>query len=156
MTYVTDASVLVSALTDDGEDGRWALDVLGTAPLAAPHLALVEATNILRRLELASELSREMAALAHASLLDLPIELYPYPPFARSGSGVCGPPSRPTMLGMLPSPRTSRRNWQPWTRGWPAPLAQPVDLCCHRRSATTARADPILRWGAGIDDVFEP
>ena len=42
----------------------------------------VEAANILRRQWLAGRISQDLAAIAHADLLDLRIELYPYSPFA--------------------------------------------------------------------------
>lgn len=82
MTVVVDASVIVAALVDAGPIGRWAERQLQTERLAAPHLLPVEASNVLRRAELVGDLSSEIAALAHADLMDLPIELYPYEPFA--------------------------------------------------------------------------
>src|SRR5581483_6742011 len=51
-------------------------------PLAAPHLMPVEAANILRRAALAGDLSDDIASLAHADLVALPAELFPYEPFA--------------------------------------------------------------------------
>ena len=50
--------------------------------LAAPELALAEATNILRRLELSGSVSRLEATAAHRDLLRLKIERYPFAPFA--------------------------------------------------------------------------
>ena len=50
--------------------------------LVAPHLALVEATNILRRLELAGRLSQLEAGAAARDLLLLDLELVPFYPFA--------------------------------------------------------------------------
>lgn len=82
MTAVADASVVVAALVDDGPDGRWAEGVLAREPLAAPHLMPVEAANILRRAALAGDVSDDAAALAHADLVALPIELFAYEPFA--------------------------------------------------------------------------
>jgi predicted nucleic acid-binding protein len=82
MTAVVDASVIVAALVDAGPIGRWAERQLQTERLAAPHLLPVEASNVLRRAELVGDLSSEIAALAHADLMDLPIELYPFEPFA--------------------------------------------------------------------------
>lgn len=49
----------------------------------ARKLVLAQASNILRRLELAGELSRVEAASAHRDLLRLDIDLYPFAPFAR-------------------------------------------------------------------------
>lgn len=74
-----DASVLVALLVDGGPAGRWATTVLAPATgLLAPHLALFEASNILRRHQLAQIITSDQAAQAHADLLDLPIELWPY------------------------------------------------------------------------------
>jgi predicted nucleic acid-binding protein len=50
--------------------------------LAAPHLLTAEASDILRRSAAAGDISAEQAALAHADLLDLRAELFPYAPFA--------------------------------------------------------------------------
>lgn len=79
---VIDASMVVAALVDSGRDGRWAEALLVSDSLAAPHLLTAEASNILRRSALAGALSREQASLAHADLLDLRVELFPYAPFA--------------------------------------------------------------------------
>jgi hypothetical protein len=54
---VVDPSVLVAALVDTGPNGSWAEAVLARGSLHAPELARVEATNILRRLELAKQLT---------------------------------------------------------------------------------------------------
>lgn len=83
MTLVVDASLVVAALVDSGPEGTWAEEVLAGDPLAAPHLMPVEAANILRRASLAGDISEDTASLAHADLLALPVELFPYPPFAR-------------------------------------------------------------------------
>jgi predicted nucleic acid-binding protein len=79
---VVDALVVVAALVDSGPDGVWADELLGTHPLAAPHLMPVEAANILRRAVLRGDLSADSAALAHADLLALRVDLFPYGPFA--------------------------------------------------------------------------
>ena len=82
MTLIIDASMVVSALVDSGRDGRWAEALLVSDSLAAPHLLSAEASNILRRSALAGAISPEQASLAHADLLDLRVELFPYAPFA--------------------------------------------------------------------------
>lgn len=82
MTLVVDASTVVAALVDSGSDGIWAEALLESNQLAAPHLMLVEAANILRRAVAARKLSIETAAVAHADLLDLRLSLFPYAPFA--------------------------------------------------------------------------
>lgn len=79
---VVDASLVVAALVDGGEDGTWAHELLGADHLAAPHLLPVEVASILRRAARRGDLSADAAALAHADLLALPIDLYPYGPFA--------------------------------------------------------------------------
>ena len=78
MTAVVDASVVVAALVDDGPVGRWAEELVASTPLAAPHLMPVEAANILRRAALAGDLSDDIASLAHADLLSISVELFPY------------------------------------------------------------------------------
>jgi predicted nucleic acid-binding protein len=82
VTLVVDASVVVAALVDGGPDGAWAEEVLLRDHLAAPHLLPVEVANMLRRATLAGHLSADTASLAHADLLALPLELFPYEPFA--------------------------------------------------------------------------
>jgi len=79
---VIDASVLVAALVDSGNTGSWAEEVISDGPLAVPELALVEATNILRRIEQSSRISRLEATASHRDLLRLDIEVYPFAPVA--------------------------------------------------------------------------
>ena len=81
MSVVVDASVLVALTSDAGPAGRWAERFLDDE-LVAPHLVLVEATNILRRLELAGKLERLEAAEAMTDLMDLDLELLPFAPFS--------------------------------------------------------------------------
>ncbi len=74
-----DASVLVAMLVDGGPVGRWATRALTAATdLLAPHLAMFETANILRRHQLAELITADQAAQAHADLLELPIDLWPY------------------------------------------------------------------------------
>lgn len=82
MSAVVDASLLVAAMSDAGAEGRWAEEVVRAGNLIAPHLALVEATNILRRLELEGRLGRMEAGPAARDLLLLDLELVPFAPFA--------------------------------------------------------------------------
>ena len=82
MSVVVDASLLVAATSDAGAEGRWAEDVVRTGSLVAPPLALVEATNILRRLELEGRLGRLEAGAAARDLLLFDLELVPFSPFA--------------------------------------------------------------------------
>ena len=83
MTLVADASAVVAALMDAGPVGAWAASALTDEDIRAPDLMPVEAADILRRAERAGEISAEMASLAHADLIDLPVELAPYEPHAR-------------------------------------------------------------------------
>ncbi len=69
-------------LIDGGPAGRWAAGAFEGHDLLAPHLAVFEAANILRRHEVAGVISADQAAQAHADLLDLPIDLWPYGPLA--------------------------------------------------------------------------
>jgi predicted nucleic acid-binding protein len=78
MTVVVDATVVVAALIDAGPDGEWSRDVLVSGPLAAPHLMPVEVANILRRASERGDVTGDSAALAHADLTALPVELFPY------------------------------------------------------------------------------
>lgn len=82
MSLVVDSSVVVAALVDAGSDGEWAAGTLRGQVLAAPHHMPIEAANVLRRALLAGDLSQDSASLAHADLLALRVELFPYAPLA--------------------------------------------------------------------------
>lgn len=73
-----DASALVALLLDGGPEGRRVTQELDGADLVAPALVAFEAANIIRRHELAGLVSADQAAQAHADLLDLAIEYWPY------------------------------------------------------------------------------
>jgi predicted nucleic acid-binding protein len=75
---VCDASALVALLLDSGRDGRWVTEAIAGADLAAPSLIGFEVANIIRRHELAGLISADQAAQAHADLIDLAIESWPY------------------------------------------------------------------------------
>lgn len=75
---VCDASALVALLLDGGPDGQWVTEALSAAELVAPALAVFEAANIIRRYDVAGHVSADQAAQAHADLLDLAIEHWPY------------------------------------------------------------------------------
>ena len=79
---VVDASLMVAALVDSGPGGEWAEEVVARNALAAPELLLVETSNILRRLQLAGELSTLEATSAQRDLLRLDLEVFPFAPFA--------------------------------------------------------------------------
>jgi predicted nucleic acid-binding protein len=82
LSVVVDASVLIRALVDSGPDGEWAEAVIEGGFLHAPELARVEATNILRRLERAKQISSAEANAAFEDLQQLNIELLSFEPFA--------------------------------------------------------------------------
>jgi predicted nucleic acid-binding protein len=75
---VCDASAVVSALLDSGEAGTWVAERLAGAELFAPALMPFECSNIIRRHELGGLVSADQAVQAHADLLDLPVDLWPY------------------------------------------------------------------------------
>lgn len=83
MSAVVDASVLVAALVDSGPHGAWAEEVLAGGSLHAPELAPVEATNILRRLERAKEITSPESNAAFEDLMQLNLELFAFDPFAQ-------------------------------------------------------------------------
>ena len=82
MTIVIDASVVVAAFVDSGPEGQRAAARMRSEPLVAPHLMPVEVASVLRRAELAGDISADEAAFAHTDLLDLAVGLFPYEPFA--------------------------------------------------------------------------
>jgi predicted nucleic acid-binding protein len=75
---VCDASAMVAMLLDSGSDGEWATEHMAGAGLYAPTLLPYECANIIRRQELSRAVSADQAAQAHADLLDLSIDLWPY------------------------------------------------------------------------------
>ena len=79
---VVDASLVVAALVDHGAHGRWAEDVIASNQVAAPHRMPAEVANVLRRTMIRGHLSADVAALAHAELLRLPMTLLSYDPVA--------------------------------------------------------------------------
>jgi predicted nucleic acid-binding protein len=82
VTLVIDASVVVSALVDTSSTGTWAESLLTGEQLSAPHAMPAEAANVLRRTAAAGAITPDVAAMAHADLLSLRVELFPYAPFA--------------------------------------------------------------------------
>ena len=55
---------------------------MGGEGCAAPYLMQAEVANVLRRAVVAGRLSADSAAIAHADMLDLPVMLFGYAPFA--------------------------------------------------------------------------
>lgn len=81
---VADASVVVAAVLDATDIGPRARAALaGAGRVAAPHHMPAETANIIRRAEANGSASSDVAALAHAELLDLKLDLYPFGPLAR-------------------------------------------------------------------------
>ena len=80
---VVDASAVVTVLLDSGESGAWLARRLASAELCAPALLAFECSTVIRRHELAGVISPDQAAQAHADLLDLPVDLFPYEPLAQ-------------------------------------------------------------------------
>jgi len=75
---VCDASAVLAVLLDSGRDGQWATARLADADLFAPTLLPYECSNVIRRAELSGAISADQAAQAHADLLDLALDLWPY------------------------------------------------------------------------------
>lgn len=71
---VVDASVIVTALGDDGPDGDRARQRLRGERLAAPHLLDLEVTSAWRRLAAAGDLDERRARLALADLQGLRVD----------------------------------------------------------------------------------
>ena len=71
---VVDASVLATALADDGLDGDRVRARLRGERLVAPHLIDLEVTSVWRRLLATGELDERRAAQALADLIDLRLE----------------------------------------------------------------------------------
>jgi predicted nucleic acid-binding protein len=80
---VCDASAVVTVLLDSGEGGNWLARQLAGAELCAPVLLPFECANVIRRHELRGLISSDQAAQAHADLIDLPMDLFPYEPLAQ-------------------------------------------------------------------------
>ena len=82
LTRVVDASVVVEAILGIGAHAHWAAAQLADAHLVAPHLMPVEVANALRRAQARGLIGADVANLAHADLMALPVDLYPYEAFA--------------------------------------------------------------------------
>lgn len=75
---VVDASVLVTALADDEDDGDAARARLGDQTLWAPALIDLEVTSVLRKEVLASRMPRRRAELALVDLAELALRRVPH------------------------------------------------------------------------------
>jgi predicted nucleic acid-binding protein len=67
--------VIVAALVDGGPVGGWAERIVAGGTVYVPELALVEASNVLRRLERSRQISSAEANAAYEDLTDLHVEL---------------------------------------------------------------------------------
>jgi predicted nucleic acid-binding protein len=77
---VVDASVLATALGDDGPDGDRARARLRGERLSAPQLVDLEVTSVLRRQVQGGEVDTRRAALALADLAAMPLRRAPHRP----------------------------------------------------------------------------
>jgi predicted nucleic acid-binding protein len=77
---VVDASIVVTALSDDGPDGDRARARLRGERLSAPELADLEVVSVLRRQVQGGELDVRRADLALADLAALPLRRAPHRP----------------------------------------------------------------------------
>jgi predicted nucleic acid-binding protein len=77
-SFVCDASAVAALLLDSGPDGQWVTQTVESGEIAAPALVTYETANVIRKHELAGQISPDQSAQAHADLLDLAIELWPY------------------------------------------------------------------------------
>jgi predicted nucleic acid-binding protein len=80
---VVDASVLATALGDDGADGRRARDRLTGERLSAPELIDLEVTSVFRRLCAAQQLDPARADQALEDLDALRLDRVPHRPLLR-------------------------------------------------------------------------
>lgn len=69
-------------MVDAGRDGTWAEGIIASGSLHTPELARAEASNVLRRLELAKQIATSEANAAHEDLMRLHLEQFPFDPFA--------------------------------------------------------------------------
>lgn len=77
---VVDASVLATALADDGPDGDTARARLSGQQLAAPEVIDLEVVSVLRRQLSKGTIQVRRAQLALADLVDLPMQRAPHRP----------------------------------------------------------------------------
>ncbi len=83
MMIVVDASVIVTALADDGDDGDRVRERLRGERLVAPHLIDLEVVSAWRRLSAAGQLDARRVGLAMRDLSTLRIERAPHGPLVQ-------------------------------------------------------------------------
>ena len=79
---VSDASVVVAAVSADELHRSWAADVIDDTELTAPHLMPAEVTSRLRRGATRGEMSEPNVTRAQTVLAELVVEYFPFAPFA--------------------------------------------------------------------------
>lgn len=77
-----DASLLVAAVLNVGPNDRWARGIIASKHLIAPQLAPIEAAHVLRRAEMANEISSLQATGGYRRIVGFPIDLLPFGPYA--------------------------------------------------------------------------
>ena len=82
---VVDASVLATALADDGGDGDRFRARLRGETLSAPELIDPEVASVFRRRQASGFLDERRAALALADLIDLPVQRVTHRPLLARG-----------------------------------------------------------------------
>jgi predicted nucleic acid-binding protein len=80
---VIDASVLATALGDDGPDGDRTRARLRGEELAAPELVDLEVLSVIRTLHASGAIDARRAQLALNDLVDIPMERAPHQPLLR-------------------------------------------------------------------------
>jgi len=80
---VVDASVVVTALADDGRDGDVIRQRLRGERLVAPHVIDLEVTSAWRRMASAGAFDGRRADLALGDLLAIPLERVPHGPLLK-------------------------------------------------------------------------
>ena len=81
-SVVIDASLLVAAVLNAGPNDRWARGIIASKHLIAPQLAPIEAAHVLRRAEMANEISSLRATGGYRKVVGFPIDLLPFGPYA--------------------------------------------------------------------------
>lgn len=80
---IVDASIIASALGDDGPDGERARARLTGERLVAPQLVYLEVASVWRRATRGGRLDARRATQALADLADLPLAQAPHQPLLR-------------------------------------------------------------------------
>ena len=152
--FVCDASALAALLLDSGPDGQWVAQTIDSGDITAPTLVTYETANVIRKHELSGQISADQAAQAHADLLDLAIELWPYDLLA---SRAWEAPTEPlhlrrhlrgTRRGDRPNPCHARQT----PREGPGRQVSDRGTVSH---APTITAGSGVRWWAGQGDRFD-